>query len=112
MREPPILSREALDVLLSYNWPGNVRELENCLTRAIVLATGDVIRPDHIALGTPAAGQAPPRLTTLAEVEREHVAAVLKATGGHKARAARILGISRPRLARLLKKYGIENPDR
>ena len=40
--------------------------------------------------------------------EREHVARVLASTHGHKARAAQVLGVSRPRLNRLLKQYGLE----
>ena len=44
---------------------------------------------------------------TLEEVERRHVVRVLDSTGGHKARAAALLGISRPRLNRLLDKYGV-----
>jgi DNA-binding NtrC family response regulator len=102
-RPVPILSREAVVLLERHAWPGNVRELENCLTRALVLATGNVIRPEHIALG----GDRPrgqPALATLDVLEREHVARVMAATGGHKARAAEILGVSRPRLDRLLAK--------
>jgi len=106
-RPPPVLSPEALQALGAHSWPGNVRELENCLTRAVVLAAGDVIRPEHLAIGSaPAEPEA--RLVTLAELEREHVARVLRATGGHKARTAQILGISRPRLDRVLRKYGLE----
>ena len=41
-------------------------------------------------------------------VEKEHVRRTLEATGGHKARAAEILGVSRPRLNRLLEKYGLD----
>ena len=44
-RTPPLISKEAMNTLLRHDWPGNVRELENALTRALVLATGDVIRP-------------------------------------------------------------------
>jgi DNA-binding NtrC family response regulator len=102
-RTVPILSQEATAVLERHAWPGNVRELENCLTRALVLATGNVIRPEHIALA-----REQPRgqtsLATLDSVEREHVARVMAATGGQKARAAEILGVSRPRLDRLLAK--------
>jgi DNA-binding NtrC family response regulator len=89
-----------------------VRELENCLTRAVVTATGDVIRPQQLALGPPLT-EARPRLTTLETVEREHVAHVLRAMKGHKARTAKVLGVSRPRLDRLIKKYALDNfPDR
>jgi DNA-binding NtrC family response regulator len=83
-----------------------VRELENCLTRAVVVCTGDVIRPEHLAIG-PARNGDPQNLPTLADLEREHVERVLAATGGRKARAAAILGVSRPRLNRLIEKYGI-----
>jgi DNA-binding NtrC family response regulator len=40
-------------------------------------------------------------------MEREHVARVLEATGGHKSRTAGILGVSRPRLDRLIERYGL-----
>jgi len=112
-RRAPTIAREALDALLAHSWPGNVRELENCLTRAVVLATGDVIRPEHLALATPAAGAGPVRLTTLEQVERDHLVQVLSAVGGHKARAAKILGVSRPRLDRMIRKYEIDatGPD-
>ena len=49
-----------------------------------------------------------PSIASLDEVEKEHVRRTLEATGGHKARAAEILGVSRPRLNRLLEKYGLE----
>ena len=103
----PIVSEEALDAIRRYPWPGNVRELENCLRRALVLATSGVIRPEHLGLA-PALRRHPAELKSLAELEREHVSRVLAATGGHKARAAQILGVSRPRLNRLLREYGLE----
>ena len=102
---PPRLSAGALERLLAHPWPGNVRELENCLTRAVVLARGDVLRAEHLALA--GGGGAPTRLTTLDAVEGEHVAAVLAAAGGNRTRAAAILGISRPRLRRLIDKHGL-----
>jgi DNA-binding NtrC family response regulator len=109
-RKPPVLSREAEDVLLAQRWPGNVRELENTLTRAVVLATGDVIRPEHLGLGRPTTASSPssPRLTSLEEVEREHLEQVWNATGHRKVRTASILGVSRPRLDRLIRKYGLD----
>jgi DNA-binding NtrC family response regulator len=103
--QEPVLSPDALDRLVRHPWPGNVRELENCLTRAVVQASGSVIRPEHLALGAPAAIPTPTPLRSLDEVERDHVARVLEAVGGHKGRAAEVLGISRPRLNRLLAKY-------
>ena len=102
------LAPETMSALMSHSWPGNVRELENCLTRAVVTATGDVIRTEHLALEAPSVPPKP-RLTTLEDVEREHVAHVLRATKGHKTRTAEILGISRPRLDRLIKKYDLDH---
>ncbi|MBA2627413.1 MAG: sigma-54-dependent Fis family transcriptional regulator, partial [Gemmatimonadales bacterium] len=106
-RPTPVLSQEALDVLLAESWPGNVRELENCLTRAVVLASGNVIRAEHIQIGSaePGTSTAP---QTLDALEREHVIRVLRSFDGHKARTARALGVSRPRLDRLLRKHGLE----
>jgi DNA-binding NtrC family response regulator len=104
--ESPVLSREALEELLRRPWPGNVRELENCLVRAVVLASGNVIRPEH--LQDFPGPSSPAKLASLAEVEREQIARVLAATQGHKANTAEILGVSRPRLDRLLRKHGLE----
>jgi DNA-binding NtrC family response regulator len=106
-REPPVLASETLDALMAHRWPGNVRELENCLTRAVVQASGGVVRPEHVALGGRSPGS-PARLASLEQVEQEHVRQVLTATRGHKSRASEILGVSRPRLDRLIGKYGLE----
>jgi DNA-binding NtrC family response regulator len=105
-RARPVLATETIQKLIRHSWPGNVRELENCLTRAVVTATGDVIRPEHVELGPPLAVSGP-GLMTLDESERAHVARVLEATRGHKSRAAEILAISRPRLNRLIEKHGL-----
>lgn len=105
-RKPPVFLDEVMETLMSHNWPGNVRELENCLIRASVLATSGVIRADDLALG-PSPDAPPPRVFTLEEAEGTHVAQVLRATGGHKTRTAEALGISRPRLDRLIEKHGL-----
>jgi two-component system NtrC family response regulator len=93
-------------VLLTHSWPGNVRELENCLTRAVVLATGGVIHPEHLGI-TDDAAQASHTFPTLAELEREHVQRALALTGGNRTRAADVLGISKPKLYRLLEKHDL-----
>jgi len=105
-RPEPVLAPDALAALARHAWPGNVRELENCLTRAVVVASGDVIRAEHLVLGG-AAPEGPAKLGTLDEMERDHVLRVLATTRGHKARAAQILGISRPRLDRILARHQI-----
>jgi len=106
-RPAPVLAPDALAALVRHSWPGNVRELENCLTRALVVASGEVIRAEHVVLGVPTGSDAPGRVSTLEEMEREHVIRALAATRGHKARAAQLLGVSRPRLDRLLAKHGL-----
>jgi DNA-binding NtrC family response regulator len=103
---PVVLSEAAERVLVAHPWPGNVRELENCLVRAVVLTRSGVIRPDHLIL-SPAAGVQVGPLASLEDAEREHIARVFAAAGRQKTRTAEILGVSRPRLDRLLRKHGI-----
>ena len=93
-------SDEALRLLVSYPWPGNVRELENSVERAVVMSTGEWIEPGDL----PTAGVQQPGDDlsllvpgiTLAELERLAIMQTLDAAGGSTARAAEILGISRP----------------
>jgi DNA-binding NtrC family response regulator len=112
-REPLALDPEAESLLLGYAWPGNVRELVNVLERAIVLAAQGVIGAEHLPTDLrriPAApvhsapSVAPP--LSLAEVEKQHVLGVLRTTQGNRERAARILGISRRTLVRMLQRWG------
>ena len=105
--EPPTLAKEAREALLRHDWPGNVRELENCLTRAMALSTGGVIRVEHLGLGT-RAGNEGQVFRSMDEVEAEHTRRVLEGVGGNKAKAARVLGVSKPRLYRLIEKHGLE----
>ncbi len=44
------LSEAALATLQAYNWPGNVREMQNCIERAVILASGDTILPGHLGI--------------------------------------------------------------
>jgi DNA-binding NtrC family response regulator len=98
------VSEPALTSLTLYDWPGNVRELENTLARAMVVARGGVIAPEHLSL-TGAPATTPPNGgddESLEAVERAHVRKVLLRTGGNKRQACRILGISRPTLDRMI----------
>ena len=120
-KPPQVISPEVIAVLAGRGWPGNVRELENCLTRAAVMASGDVIREEHVSFATPGFGDglpggAPPGSVrqgdpSLESMERAQVARVLEQVGWHKRRAAKLLGISRPRLDRLIARYEFEPPD-
>jgi len=106
-RDPPKLADEALAALVSHDWPGNVRELENCLARAVVASPGVSIGAEHLSLGRDSPAE-PTNLGSLDEAEKEHLKRVLKAVDGRKTRAANVLEVSRTRLDRLIKKYGLE----
>ena len=107
-RDPPTLASDALAALASHEWPGNVRELENCLARAAVATTAATIQAEHLTLGRDRS-QRSTNLGSLEEAEREHLTRVLTALQGRKTRAAEILGVSRTRLDRLIKKYRLED---
>jgi two-component system response regulator AtoC len=102
----PTIAPEAMGSLLAHAWPGNVRELENCLTRAVVLSTGDVIRPDHLGLAT-RARHTPETFPTIEQMEGELLVRALAATEGNRTRAAELLGVSKPRLYRMLERHGL-----
>ena len=104
----------ALAALEAYRWPGNVRQLFNALERAQIMSDDKCIRladlPREIVASAGArAGVGAPLADGdhLTEIERSHVAEILHREGGNKARAARVLGINRRSLYRLLEKYGI-----
>ncbi len=109
-REPPRqLTAAAEELLLAYRWPGNIRELSNAMRCASALAEGTWIEPHHLPeeiVRTPVAPPPLGGLRSLAQVEQEHVLAVLRACGGVQADAARILGIGRNTLWRKLRSYG------
>jgi len=102
---------EAMDLLRDYPWPGNVRELTNTMERLMILTPGEVIRPEDLpsnfqrGAGPPAVPSLGP--TSLAEMERLHIARVLKDTGGRKMQAARLLGIDLKTLNHKIKIYNI-----
>jgi DNA-binding NtrC family response regulator len=67
-----------------------------------------VIRPEHLGFAAPAdAPPEPERLPTFLELEAQHLRRALALVEGNRARAAKILGISKPRLYRLLDKHGL-----
>ena len=103
------LTDEALDLLVRYPWPGNVRELEHAIERAVLIADGPALRPEHFTLDLVAAAVTAPEdaLWTLEGLEREYIRRVLWRVRGHKGRAARILGINRKTLLEKRKRYGL-----
>jgi DNA-binding NtrC family response regulator len=104
------VSDEAMARLLAHDWPGNVRELRNILERGLVLAHGAVLRPEH--LGDLGGGQAAAgNPLSLEEMERRHVATVLRQAGGNVSQAARVLGIDRATLYAKIRKYDLKRED-
>jgi transcriptional regulator with PAS, ATPase and Fis domain len=108
------IAAETLDVLVRYEWPGNVRELANVLERAQILAENNRITLDDLPEGL--VERAYPRSSgktadprSLDEMERRHVIEVLRQEHGNKVQTAKVLGVSRRALYRLIKKHEIED---
>lgn len=107
------IAPETLGILDRYPWPGNVRELRAVIGRAVLLHDDDCLRSEHLpaeliaaALAAPAvaagAGDPPPTIPTLEEVELAHIRRVLDICGGNRTLSAQHLGISRQTLTKRL----------
>jgi two-component system response regulator HydG len=104
LKVPP-LTPEVRTALQRHGWPGNVRELRNAIERALVLSPPGTLRVEELRLERGAETPVESTLPFPAELStiiRSAVVQMLKRTGGNKSEAARRLGISRPRLQRLL----------
>ncbi len=108
-RSVPVLTDDAISAIETYDWPGNVRELENCLKRAVVMADGNRITAEDLGL-EPGEGQLDHlNLRQVRdEAERRAVVRALARTNGNIARAAEVLGVSRPSLYDLMARCGIK----
>ncbi len=109
------LSLEVINSFNSYRWPGNVRELKNVLTKAVALSPTDTITLDLIPefiseKQMQSSDPGMPVQTSLEEMEKIHVARVLNFTNWHKGETCKILGISRPRLRRIIKQHQMVDP--
>ncbi len=100
-------SPSALSAIDLYEWPGNVRELENRVKRAVIMAESPMIEPYDLELETPATVG----FKTLREIretaEANALQQALAVNGGQIGKAADLLGVSRPTVYHLLKKYNI-----
>ncbi|WP_454774820.1 PEP-CTERM-box response regulator transcription factor [Janthinobacterium tructae] len=105
-------SAGALQLIESHGWPGNVREVENCIRRAVIMSDGPQIAADD--LGLPASAQATPmdeaiNLRQAREAaEYKVMVRALARADGNIAKAAELLGVSRPTLYDLMNHHGIK----
>lgn len=113
LNRPPVpLLPETAEAILNYAWPGNIRQLENAVERAVHLAEGGPLRPEHFGIAdlmneglslSGLSGQ-----VTLEVIERQAIAAALVRFDGNVSRVSAALGVSRPTLYRKIRKYGLE----
>ena len=99
------LDKRTNALLTSYHWPGNIREMKNVLERAMLLARGGPLLPEHFP-GLESADVQPisaDSVVSLDEIEEKHIKAVLQHFKGETTKAAHALGISRTTLYRRLK---------
>lgn len=109
---------EALDSLAAYAWPGDLDELEKCVAECHARAAGPLVTPRdlprrlHLAADASALPRKPDEPIKLdefmAKIERELVERALRRSKGNKAKAARLLGMNRPRLYRRVVQLGME----
>jgi len=101
---------DVMKILMEMPWKGNVRELENALTRAVILAKGDVILKENLPIEPSDKKTFNRDLVALKDVEKSYIQHVLAATHGSKTKTSQILQISRPTLDKKIKEYELEVP--
>lgn len=108
-KAPKGFTDEALSAIESYPWPGNARELENRVNRAVIMADGALITSADLELEHLEEGDLPFNLRRVRErAEREAVERAMAVYEGNVSQAAEVLGVSRPTLYDLVKKYRIK----
>jgi len=101
---------DVMKLLTEMPWKGNVRELENALTRAVILAKGDIILKENLPIEPSDYKPFNRELVPLKDVERSYIQHVLAATHGSKTKTSQILRISRPTLDKKIKEYELDVP--
>jgi DNA-binding NtrC family response regulator len=108
---------EAIRTLKRHTWPGNVRELQNVVERAVILCgENGILEPSHLGMVAPSPDAADEttadfKLTTLADLEKQHILAALQKFKGNKTHAAKALDITTRTLRNKLIEFGLPDPD-
>ena len=102
------IDAKAMDALVHYRWPGNVRELANAIERALVVGTPPMITLKDLPLNVEKQ-KSEPIGSSLADVEKAHIARVLEASEWNVSRAAEVLQIDRATLYNKIKKYKLRD---
>ncbi|MBN2625147.1 MAG: sigma-54-dependent Fis family transcriptional regulator, partial [Spirochaetales bacterium] len=107
------ISSPAIDLLMSYHWPGNVRELENCMERAVLLSSDQVIHSYHLPPSLQSAESSNTRSAStlqeaLDQLEEEMIREALKTARGNRAKAARELGLTERIMGLRVDKFEID----
>ena len=106
------LADDAVRAIEAHRWPGNIRELENCIKRATIMADGNQITADDIGLTVMGGGEDDRSLDLRVlrdAAEQRAVIAALARVNGNIAKAADLLGVSRPTLYDLMHKLGLKS---
>ncbi len=105
------ISDDAVRAIELHPWPGNIRELENCIKRATIMADGNQITVEDVGLRSVDAGTSDASLDLRVVRENAEKAAIVAALGrvnGNVAKAADLLGVSRPTLYDLMHRLGLK----
>ena len=103
------VSRDAIELLKTYDWPGNVRELENAIERAVVLSKSRTLGKEDFSFLRPSSLPSEGG-RSLREIEKGHIELVLKDCDWNVTKASKILDINRVTLHKMIKRYNLKRP--
>ena len=106
-----LLTDDAVQAIEAHPWPGNIRELENCIKRAVIMVDGSQISSLDIGLKNPVVGEMhnPLDLRTIRDnAEKTAIMAAIGRVNGNMAKAAELLGVSRPTLYDLMYRLNLK----
>ena len=108
-RPVPAIDPAAMEILESYDWPGNVRELANAMERALVVQKGATIKAEDLPIhrAPREADSREERPSSLAVVEKNHIARILEETDWNISQAARLLDVDRTTVYNKIRQHGL-----